>query len=176
MTKSRVSGSFRLYSQVALSCLVTSAAAGPSAIASAGLGLVAGLAKDGTIASWLKWHRGLLAASSADHGCSLRRVRSVSAAAPSAVSAATTTALVVILFRLTARLAPLRRRVAALAEKGLVGRSKGEFLSTVAASELQVPSHSSSFVVVHPVWRVPAPVSLIYSVPWRRLSESLSSG
>jgi hypothetical protein len=73
-----------------------------------------------------------LTAAGADYRRSLRYVGAISPATATAVAAATT-ALMVILFRLTARLAPLRRRVAALAEKCLIGSGKCEFLSTVAA-------------------------------------------
>jgi hypothetical protein len=122
--------------------LITSPAAGPSVIAAAGLRLVAALAEDGTISARFKRNCCLLAASGADYRCSLRYVRAI-AATTTAVATAPT-ALVVILFCLTACLAPLRRRIATLAEKCLIGSGKCEFLSTVAAGELQVPSHISS--------------------------------
>jgi hypothetical protein len=120
--------------------LVATAAARPSGIASTGLCLIAGLAEDRAIASRLEGDRGLLAASGADNRCTLRCVGSIAAATPAAVAPAPA-ALMVILFCLTAGLAPLRCGVAPLAEKCLISSGKCEFLSTVAAGELQVPSH-----------------------------------
>jgi hypothetical protein len=52
--------------------------------------------------------------------------------------------VLVILLGLTASLAAFRRRIAALAKKCLIGSGEGKFLSTIAAGELQVPSHIGS--------------------------------
>jgi hypothetical protein len=120
--------------------LVAPAAARPSVVAPAGLRLIAGLAEDGTIAPRFEGDSGLLTAPRADYRCSLRCVRPISTTATTAVATAATT-LVVILFRLTARLAPLWRGITAFTEEGLIGCCKGEILSAIAASELQVPSH-----------------------------------
>jgi hypothetical protein len=57
-------------------------------------------------------------------------------------SAASTTRLFVLLC-LAAWLAPLGRRITALAEKFLVVAGKRKYLSAVAASKLQIVSHIS---------------------------------
>jgi len=114
------------------------------------LRLVAALAEDRPIAAWFKWNRGLLAAACADYRRPLRRILAISTTA--SISAAS----LIVLFCLAAGLTPLGRRVAALAEKRLIGSRKGEFLSTVTAGELHISSHIVPFAFLVPVWRVPA--------------------
>jgi hypothetical protein len=54
--------------------------------------------------------------------------------------------LLFIFLCLAAGFAPLRRRVAALAEKCLIVGCKCKVLSAVAAGKLQVPSHNGSLI------------------------------
>jgi hypothetical protein len=120
--------------------LVTSAsaaawtAATAASIPSASLRLIAALAEHRTVAARLERHGCLLSTTCANYRCPLRLHRAVSA----------TAALLLILFCLAARLASLRRRVAALAEKGLIISCKNKFLSAIAARELHIPSHVGS--------------------------------
>src|SRR5581483_6707372 len=104
-------------------------------IASARLHLVAALSEERRIAASFKWIRGLLAAACSDYRRPLRRILAISTTASIAAAS------LIVLFCLAAGLTPLGRRVAALAEKRLIGSRKGEFLSTVTAGELHISSH-----------------------------------
>lgn len=88
-------------------------------------GVVAVLAKYWPVASGLKWHCGLLAASGTGHCCASRFTPGVSSATSAASS-------LLIFLRLAARFAPLRSRIATFLEECLIFAGKREFLPAVA--------------------------------------------
>jgi hypothetical protein len=96
--------------------------------------LKAVLAINRTVAAGLERNRRLLTASRTDHARALRGT---------ALESPTASARLLVLLCLAAWLAPLGRRVTAVAKKLLVVGGKREYLSTVAASELQIVSHIS---------------------------------
>ena len=108
------------------------AAARTSATTAAALaGLVAIPAKDRAIATWFERHCCRLAATRANHRCTLCRSRTVAG-----------TPLVVLLC-LTAILATLWGRVTAFLKERLISSGEGEVLPAIAARKLNISGHGS---------------------------------
>ncbi len=108
------------------------------------LGLIAALAENRTVAPGFEGDRGLLPAAGTDDAGALWSGPALAASKR------------ITLLRLTAGLAPLGGRVAALLKERLVGLGKSKLLSAVAAGQLQVPSHRfSSSLSLRSGWRVP---------------------
>jgi hypothetical protein len=110
-----------------LTAVSASAPATASASAISLFGLIAVLAIYRPVASRLKRHSGLLAASGTRNRRALRFTPVVS-------SAASTSAALLVLLRLAARLTALWRRVTAFLKKRLIFAGKRELLPTIGAS------------------------------------------